>query len=141
MMYRLLNRHAAALYAMLRIVAGALFLLHGTQKLFGFPPPLGRAGAPPFLSLFGAAGVIETVAGFMILAGLQASDAAFVASGEMAFAYFLAHFPRSVWPTNNLGEPAILNCFLFLYVAAMGSGRFSLDSLRGQASRRFGADS
>lgn len=122
-------RYAPYLYGALRIVAGFLFWLHGTQKLFGLPP-LPSGTTIPLVSLFGAAGVIETVAGLFIATGLFASPAAFIASGEMAFAYFLGHFPRSAWPTNNGGEPAILNCFLFLYVAAAGSGPFSLDGLR-----------
>jgi putative oxidoreductase len=130
----LLNRYAPALYAVLRVIAGFLFFLHGTQKLFGFPP-LPQGTSIPMLSLFGAAGLIETITGPMILIGFHASPAAFIASGEMAFAYFLGHVPRSIWPTNNGGEPAIFNCFFFLYVAAAGSGIFSVDHMRARSKR------
>lgn len=118
------------LYAVLRIVTGILFFLHGTQKLFGFPP---FASAPPrsilLMSLPGAAGMIECITGALIATGFYARPAAFLASGEMAFAYFLSHAPRSSWPTNNLGEAAVFNCFFFLYVAAKGPGILSVNSL------------
>jgi len=110
------------LYAALRIVAGLLFAQHGVQKLFGM---LGGTQMP-LLSQMGLAGVIETFGGLAIALGLFTSPVAFVASGQMAVAYFQAHAPRGLWPIQNGGELAALNCLLFLYIAARGSGRWSL---------------
>jgi putative oxidoreductase len=121
-MERLLGRFAPQIYALLRIVAGLLFACHGIQKLFGL-----LGGTPVVLSSqLGLAGVIETVCGLMIATGFFASIAAFIASGEMASAYFIAHAPRSVWPIVNGGELAVLYCFLFLYISARGSGVWSV---------------
>ncbi|MBC6992342.1 DoxX family protein [Hymenobacter sp. BT491] len=114
-------------YALLRLVAGLLFALHGSQKLLGFP---GDGHPVPLGSLMGVAGIIELVGGLLIMVGLFARPAAFLASGEMAVAYFMAHFPQSPWPAVNHGEPAILFCFLFLLIAAAGAGVWSLDGLR-----------
>jgi len=118
------SRYAPYLYVLLRIVAGLLFACHGAQKLFGV---FGGVGGPPgatvpLFSLMGLAGCIEFVGGFLIALGILTSFAAFVASGEMAFAYFRQHFPRGFWPRQNGGELAVLNCFLFLYIAANGAG-------------------
>lgn len=121
-MERILGRFAPQLYALLRIAAGLLFACHGAQKLFGV---LGGQQAP-MLSQFWVAGVIEFVGGLMIAAGFFASLAAFIASGEMAVAYFQAHAPKNPWPINNGGELAVLYCFLFLYIAARGNGAVSL---------------
>jgi putative oxidoreductase len=132
-MDRYLGRYAPYLYAILRIVAGLMFAMHGTQKLFGWPgnkPPIPLAGQ------MGAAGVIELVAGLLIALGLFASIAAFIASGEMAVAYFMAHFPGGFWPVLNRGELAVLYCFLFLYIAAEGSGVWSLDALFARSRSR-----
>ena len=126
-MERLLGRYSPDLYALLRIVAGLLFVQHGLQKLFGW---LGAKGAVELMSQMGAAGIIEVVGGTLISIGLFTSPVAFLASGEMAFAYFQAHAPRGMWPIMNGGELAVLYCFLFLYFAAVGSGRWSVDSLR-----------
>ena len=126
-MERLLGRYSPYLYALLRIVAGLLFVQHGLQKLFGW---LGAKGAVELMSQMGAAGIIEVVGGTLIAIGLFTSPVAFIASGEMAFAYFMAHAPRGFWPIMNGGELAALYCFLFLYFAAVGSGRWSVDSLR-----------
>ena len=115
-----------AAYAALRFVAGILFLLHGLQKLFG----LFGGNQVELISRLGAASVIEIVCGSLIALGLLTSPAAFLASGEMAFAYFMAHAPRGPIPLQNGGEPAVFYCFLFLYVATRGGGRLSLDSLR-----------
>ena len=127
-MYRLLGSYEGALFALLRIVAGFLFFSHGIQKLFGalggFPPGQGRA--VDLFSKYGLAGIIETVSGLLILVGLFGSLAAFIASGEMAVAYFTVHQPRGGLPIQNGGELAVLFCFIFLYIAARGSGRFSL---------------
>ena len=110
-------------YALLRVVAGVLFAMHGTQKLLGWP-----GGSPIHpISLMGLAGVIELVAGVLIAVGFRASWAAFLASGEMAVAYFMRHAPQSSYPILNRGELAVLFCFLFLYIAAHGSGPWSLD--------------
>ena len=114
-------------FAILRIIAGLLFVAHGGQKTFGWfggqPVPLG--------SLFGLAGIIEIVLGIVIALGLFTSYAAFVASGEMAVAYFIGHFPKSFWPLENEGELAVLFCFIFLYMATRGSGIWSVDAARG----------
>lgn len=126
-MERFLGSFAPYLYAVLRIVAGFLFAQHGTQKLFGFP---GDKDPVELFSLMGLAGVIEFVGGLLIAIGLWASIAAFIASGQMAVAYFMAHAPQGPLPILNGGETAVLFCFLFLYIAARGSGVWSLDSLR-----------
>jgi putative oxidoreductase len=119
-------------YAILRIIAASLFICHGGQKLFGW-----FEGQPvPLASLFGVAGTIEIVLGLLILVGLFASYAAFIASGEMAVAYFIGHFPKSFWPLENAGEPAVLFCFVFLYMATQGSGIWSVDAARDVASIR-----
>jgi putative oxidoreductase len=115
-------------YALLRIVAALLFICHGGQKLFGW---FGAAPVP-LASLFGIAGIIEIVLGLLILIGLLASYAAFIASGEMAAAYFIGHFPKSFWPLENAGEPAVLFCFIFLYMATQDSGIWSIDAARGR---------
>ena len=114
--------------SLLRIVAALIFLLHGTQKLFGVPPMAGGGGLPAMWSLFWFAAVIELVAGGLMLVGLFTRPAAFVASGTMAFAYFIAHAPRNLYPTLNGGDAAILYCFVFLYLVAAGPGPWSLDA-------------
>jgi putative oxidoreductase len=109
-------------YALLRIVSGFLFACHGFQKLFGV---LGGTQVE-YMSQRGLAGLIETVGGLMIALGAFTSPVAFVASGEMAVAYFQAHLPRNFWPIQNGGELAALNCFLFLFFAARGDGIWSI---------------
>ena len=116
-------------YAILRIVTGLLFLCHALQKLFGMFGGIGGA-AVPIASLLGIGGLIELVTGPLITVGLFTGTAAFIASGEMAVAYFIGHFPQSFWPVENGGEPAVLNCFIFLYMATQGSGMWSLDAVR-----------
>ena len=118
-----LRRFEPQAYALMRIVAGLLFMFHGLQK-FGY---LGGTVAP-LASMMGAAGVIELVGGFMIMIGLLTTPAAFLASGEMAVAYFMAHQPRGTWPIQNQGELAALYAFVFLFVAARGAGIWSVDS-------------
>lgn len=118
-----LGRLSEPAYALLRIVAGLLFALHGAQKLFG---AFGGQQVP-MMSQFWFAGVIELVGGLMIAIGLLTSIAAFIASGEMAVAYFQAHAPKGWNPLANGGELAVLFCFIFLYVAARGGGRLSAD--------------
>jgi len=117
-----LGRFAPQIYALLRIVAGLLFAQHGAQKLFGV---LGGQQVS-ITSQFGLAGVIELVGGLMIAAGVFTSLVAFIASGEMAVAYFQAHAPRGLWPVQNGGELAALYCFIFVYVAARGNGVWSI---------------
>ena len=134
-MERILGKFAPHLYALLRIVAGLLFACHGAQKLFGL---LGGVGEQPgvavtWWSLMGVAGLIELVGGLLIALGVLASYAAFIASGEMAFAYFTSHAPRGFWPIENGGELAVLYCFMFLYMAARGAGRWSLGGSRDTA--------
>ncbi len=118
-----LERYAPYLYAAMRAVFGFLFLFHGLQKLFGL---FGRA-AVPLASLPGTAGVIELVAGLLIMVGWKTRPAAFLASGEMAVAYFMAHQPNGAWPIQNGGELAALYCFAFLFIAARGSGTLSIE--------------
>jgi putative oxidoreductase len=127
-----MSGYAPHLYVLLRIVAGLLFACHGVQKLFGvFGGPGGQPGVSvPLFSLLGLAGCIETVAGLLIALGVLTSWAAFIASGEMAFAYFTQHFPRDFWPIQNDGELAVLYCFLFLYIAATGDGMWGLRKRR-----------
>ncbi|SRR5579883_2174730 len=121
---KFLAPYSAPILGLTRIVAGLCFLEHGTSKLLGFPPgPM----HPAITSLVGAAGVIEIVTGVLITLGLFSRCAAFVASGEMAFAYFMAHFPRSPFPVINGGDAAVLFCFIFLYLAAAGPGSFSVN--------------
>ena len=127
MIDRYLGRFSSEIYAIMRIVSGFLFLLHGTQKLLGFPAS-GRPGQP-LNAMMTAAGVIEIVAGLMIMIGLFASLAAFIASGEMAVAYFMVHQPNGAFPIQNGGEAAVLFCFIFLFISASGSGIWSVDSL------------
>lgn len=129
-----LKPHAERIYALFRIMSGFMFMLHGMQKLFGMfggTPP----GAPPFI-VYGAGG-IEFVCGVLILLGLFAGPAAFLASGTMAVAYFIGHvFPAgNILPIVNGGEPAALYCFVFLYISAHGSGIWSVDDARRGAKR------
>lgn len=134
-MERILGPYAPHLYAVLRIVAGVLFALHGAQKLFGFFGGMGGEGATaPLFSLMGLAGIIELFGGLLIAIGLFTSYAAFIASGEMAAAYFMAHAPQGFWPIENTGELAALYCFTFLYFASRGGVKWSVDSARATSS-------
>jgi putative oxidoreductase len=114
-------------YALFRIVVGFLFLCHGMQKLFGFPgtmPP----GAPAFIVYIG--GSIELIGGILVMIGLFTRWAAFISSGEMAVAYWMAHGPRALLPIVNQGELAVVYCFAFLFIAARGAGIWSVDAAR-----------
>lgn len=126
----ILGSYSSYVYAIVRIVVGFCFMLHGTQKFFGWPPSTkpGGGGGWDFLSGLGA--TIELVGGLMIMIGLFASIAAFIASGMMAVAYFMAHQKMGALPIQNGGEPAVLYCFIFLLIAAWGSGAWSVDALR-----------
>lgn len=128
-MTKFLGKFSEQIYALLRIVAGWCFLLHGSAKLFGWP---GGGEPVEIASKMGLAGIIELVAGLLILVGLFASVAAFIASGEMAVAYWTAHVggvADFLFPMVNRGESAVLFCFLFLYVAAKGAGTWSVASV------------
>jgi putative oxidoreductase len=115
--------------SVLRIVAGVVFITFGTMKLFGHPP------LPPGTSPFGLAtqagigGMLEVVGGLLFILGLFTRPVAFVLSGEMAVAYFQFHAPQSFFPTTNMGTPAILYCFLFLYFVVAGAGEWSIDAV------------
>ena len=124
------------LYALMRIVLGLLFACHGAQKLFGV---LGGVGEEPgatvaLFSLMGLAGVIELAGGLLIAVGWFTHIAAFLASGQMAAAYFMSHAPRGFWPLQNGGEIAVVYCFVFLYIAAQGAGVLSIYSMRNRSS-------
>jgi putative oxidoreductase len=129
------ERYAPQVYALFRIVIGFLFLFHGLQKVFGMFGGVG-GHAVPLGSLFGAAGIIELVCSVLIMLGLFTRIAAFIASGEMAAAYFIAHLPMGLVPIQNGGELAVLYCFAFLYIATRGPGICSLDGMRRPALRR-----
>lgn len=116
--------HADKTYALMRIVAGFLFLWHGSQKVLGFPGGMPE-GVPDEIRW--SAGPIELVGGLLVLIGLQTRWAAFVCSGTMAFAYWMAHGLNGVLPLQNGGELAALYCFVFLYIASRGAGIWSVD--------------
>jgi putative oxidoreductase len=122
-----LSAYAPQALAILRIVAALLFIEHGTQKLLGFPA---SQFSPAFGSLMWFAGLIEVVGGVLVLLGLFARPAAFVMSGQMAVAYWMAHAPQSPFPVLNGGDAAILFCFVFLYVFVAGPGAWSMDARR-----------
>jgi putative oxidoreductase len=134
----ILNRQSAErMLSVLRLIAGLLFLEHGLAKLFGFPH-VANFDNLRLVSLIGLAGLIELVGGALVAVGLFTRIAAFVMSGEMAFAYFMAHAPRGFFPILNGGELAIVYCFLFLYFAVAGGGAWSVDQLRQRAARAVG---
>jgi putative oxidoreductase len=130
--FRYLEKYQPQILALLRIVAGLLFLEHGLSKFFAFPVPFPVHPLPPMLV---AAGAIELIAGLLVTLGLFTRLAAFIASGEMAVGYFIGHFPKSPWPVANMGEGAILFCFIFLYIAAAGPGAWSVDAMRMKTPR------
>jgi putative oxidoreductase len=121
------------LLSVLRIVAAFLFMAHGTQKLFGWPADEPKQAAE-LMSLMGLAGVLEIFGGLLLLLGLFTRPVAFILAGEMAVAYFMAHAPQGFWPLLNRGEAAVLYCFLFLYLAAVGGGPWSLDAARARGT-------
>jgi putative oxidoreductase len=120
---------APRLLSVLRIVVGLLFLEHGTSKLFGFPPSP-EMGTVAIFSLIGLSAIIEFVGGLLLTVGLFTRITAFILSGEMAVAYFVAHAPKGFFPLLNHGESAIFYCFVFLYLAAAGGGPWSIDRRR-----------
>jgi putative oxidoreductase len=120
--------------AVLRTMTALLFMEHGTQKLLGFPPSTNPG--PPLFSLLGVQGLLDLFGGLLILIGLFTRPVAFILSGDMAVAYFMAHAPRSFFPVLNGGDAAILYCFVFLYLAVAGGGAWSVDEARGAAGPR-----
>jgi putative oxidoreductase len=129
-----LDRWAPQMLGILRIVTALIFMEHGTQKLLGFPPPTNAA--PALVSLLGVQGIIELVGGLLLALGLFTRPVAFILSGDMAVAYFMAHAPKSFFPVLNGGDAAILYCFVFLYLFVAGPGPWSLDAAlkRGERS-------
>ena len=123
------TRYADKALGLLRIVAALLFILHGTSKLFGFPP-FAMGELPAMGSMLWIGAVLETVGGLLVLVGFLSRFAAFILSGEMAVAYWMFHAPQSTFPSNNGGDAAILFCFVFLYIAAAGPGAWSIDGGR-----------
>ena len=123
-MDRFLGRHAERIYTLLRVVAGLLFACHGAQKLFGALGGTAMTSNPMML----VAGIIEFGGGLLIALGFLTSWAAFLASGQMAVAYFMVHAKGGFWPIINKGELAVVYAFLFLFISAYGGGRYSLDA-------------
>jgi len=123
-----LSNYSSQAYALMRMVVGFLFLWHGVQKLFGYPPGM-SPGVPAFI-IYGA-GSIELIAGILVMLGLFTHWAAFLASGQMAFAYWMAHGTKALLPLQNNGELAVLYCFVFLYIATQGGGIWSVDAQLG----------
>ena len=121
------ERYAPTTYALFRIVFGFLFLCNGLQKTMG----MFGGQVPPLMSMQGAAGVVETVGGLLIMIGFLTRYAAFIASGEMAVAYFLIHQPMGPLPIVNNGQLSVLFCFAFLYIASRGAGKLSVDGAMG----------
>src|SRR5262245_4305062 len=121
--------------SLLRLVAAFLFIQFGTAKWFAFPASiLPGGGTVPLTSQIGLAAVLEVVGGLLLLIGLFTRPVAFLLAGEMAFAYFIGHAPQGFWPVLNQGTPAILFCFLWLYISAAGPGPWSVDALRRRGS-------
>jgi len=121
--------------SLLRIMAGFLFIQYGTTKLLAFPAAvMPGGGTAPVTSLAGVAGLFELVGGAFMLVGLFSRPVAFVLSGQMAAAYFMGHAGQGFWPNLNGGTPAVLFCFIWLYISSAGPGPWSLDALRGKKS-------
>lgn len=131
-MFDRLNAYSPQVLAILRIVVALLFIMHGTQKLFGFPA---GGSQPEVFSLLGLAAILEAFGGLAVLLGLFTRPIAFILSGEMAVAYWMVHAPNAALPINNGGEPAVLFCFVFLYFVFAGPGAWSLDQMRAAAPR------
>ncbi|WDR05934.1 DoxX family protein [Devosia rhodophyticola] len=123
-MFDRVSKYSPQVLCALRVVVALLFVMHGTQKLLGFPA---TEMQPPLMSLFGLAGIIEIVTGLMMLVGFYTRPAAFVASGTMAVAYFMIHAPMSLYPANNGGEVVIFFCFVFFYLVFAGPGAWSVN--------------
>ncbi|WP_428155090.1 DoxX family protein [Brevundimonas sp.] len=132
-MFNQANEWSSRALAALRIVSGLLFLAHGVVKVFGFPGGA-EPGQQELLSLFGIGGLIELVTGLLLILGLFTRPAALIASGQMAVAYWMFHFPRDPYPAVNGGDAAILFCFFFLYIFTAGPGAWSIDD---RSAKRF----
>ena len=126
---------APRLLSVLRIVTAFLYMMHGTQKIWAFPGASANRPWTPvdWASLTGASAILELVGGALLLIGLFSRPLAFLLSGHMAFAYFIGHAPRNLWPILNGGELAIMMCFTFLYLSAAGPGPWSVDAARRRA--------
>jgi putative oxidoreductase len=127
---------APELKSVLRIVAALMFLQEGTMKFFGWPMAMPGGGSPALMSQTGIGGTLELVGGALLLVGLFTRPVAFILSGEMAVAYFQFHFPRAFWPLVNEGQPAVLYCFIWLYLSAAGAGPWSLDAVMSPSAPR-----
>ena len=130
-MDRWLSKYSDVLYAVMRLVVGLLFACHGVQKLFGILGGQSQVSNPVLL----AAGIIELVGGGLVAIGLWTRYVAFIASGEMAVGYFMAHAAKGFWPILNEGELAVLYCFVFLYIASRGSGALSVEAMAKKKKR------
>lgn len=124
-----LDKFSGPLLSVLRVMSALLFMEHGTAKLLQFPPTEAFAQAPETGTLIWIAGVLELVGGALLALGLFTRPVAFVLSGQMAAAYFMAHAPQAFYPLQNGGESAILFCFVFLYIAAVGGGPWAVDRM------------
>lgn len=121
------SEQADRMLSVLRIVAAALYVEHGTQKMFNIPAAVGKAIPYHLMSLNGVAGILETFGGLALLLGILTRPIAFLLAGEMAVAYFKVHLPRSFFPVDNRGDNVVLFCFFFLYLTVAGAGAWSLD--------------
>jgi putative oxidoreductase len=130
-----LDRYSPHALAVLRIVTALIFMLHGLQKLFGFPAPP-EGGLPPAFSLFWVGAIMELAGGLLILVGLFTRPVAFLLAGEMAVAYWMFHAPQSLYPALNGGDATILYCFVFLLFVFTGPGAWSIDAARKSAPPR-----
>lgn len=128
---KIIQRWTPELLSILRIVSAGSFFTHGTMKLFAWPAPFEY----PMNAMLYVAGTLEVAGGILLVAGLFTRPIAFLLSGLMAFAYFIAHSPQGFFPVLNHGEAAMLYCFVFLYIAAAGPGSFSIDALAGRAQQ------
>ncbi|MES1241506.1 MAG: DoxX family protein [Acidobacteriota bacterium] len=134
-----MDRAIQVTYFLLRVVSGLLFFQSGAVKILGWFGGMPGGGSPPMWSQIWIGGILELVGGILIMLGLFTRPTAFILSGEMAVAYWQFHAPNGTWPVQNQGAPAVLFCFIFLYMAARGGGDYSLDALmrgkRGTAAR------
>ena len=135
-MQSFLGKYSGLIYALMRIVVGLMFAQHGAQKLFGWLGGMGEdGGSAAFPEMMFFAGLIEFFGGLLVAVGFQTSWAAFLSSGEMAVAYFMAHASRGLFPIQNRGESAVIYSFIFLYIAAHGAGTLSIDSILGKKTK------
>jgi len=124
-----MNKAVQVSYFLLRVVTGLLFFQAGAMKLFGWFGGMPGGGTAPLMSQVGIGAVLEVFGGIATMLGLLTRPIAFILSGEMAVAYWQFHAPNGTWPIQNQGQPAVLLCFIFLFMAAQGAGEWSLDEL------------